>query len=323
MCMNHFEQNMKIVVCHKLNHILTEKLVSRIKNHQLILANDYSEALKHVTDADVIIGMAIPGDVIRAAKKAKLIQTVTAGVDKVDLNAVKELNIPLCNARGAYSIPVAEHAIALIMIWELKLLKQFEYVKSKKWSTVFHGEITNKILGIIGYGDIGREIAKRAKGLGMRVLAIKREQTKQKDTFIDFLGSTKDLEFVLKESDYIVITLPLTHETFHLIGERELRIMKPNAVLVNISRGSIIDENALIKALKEKWISGALLDVLEQEPPDPTNPLLTMDNVIITPHTSGITEEAFNRVIDIVLENIKRLENNEKLLNQVDLHKGY
>jgi phosphoglycerate dehydrogenase-like enzyme len=314
---------MKIVICHKLNRTLTEKLVSRLKNYQLIIANDYNEAIKYVSDADVIIGATIPGNIIKEAKKLKLIHTITAGVDKVDLNAVREVNVPLCNTRGAYSIPVAEHAIALMMIWELKLLKQFDYVKSGKWSAVFHGELTGKVLGIIGYGDIGHEIAKRGKGLGMRTLAIKKSINNQKDEYLDFLESIKDLDFVLKESDYIIIALPLTRETYHMIGERELGMMKKNAVLVNISRGAVVDETALIKALKEKWIAGALLDVLEKEPPDPTNPLLTMDNVIITPHTSGITENAFERVVDIIAENLKRLENGEKLVNQVDLNKEY
>lgn len=314
---------MKIVVCHKLNSTLTEKLVSKLKNHQLIIANDCDEAIKHVSDADVIIGAMIPGNVIKEAKKLKLIHAITAGVDKIDLNAVKEINVPLCNTRGAYSIPVAEHAIALIMIWELKLLKQFEYVKSGKWNSVSHGELTNKVLGIIGYGDIGREIAKRGKGLGMRVLALKKSISSRKDEYLDFLGSIKDLAFILRESDYVVISLPLTHETYHMIGEKELKMMKNSAVLVNISRGAVVDEIALIKALKEKWIAGALLDVLEKEPPDPTNPLLTMDNVIITPHTSGITENAFIRVAEIIAENLKRLENGERLINQVDLNKEY
>ncbi|MGC9067714.1 MAG: NAD(P)-dependent oxidoreductase [Thermoprotei archaeon] len=222
---------MKILVCHRLNHVLTEKLTTKIRNHELIFANDYDDAMKYVFDADVIIGMSIPSNLIKAARKVKLIQAVSAGVDKIDLDAVKELNVPLCNARGAYSIPVAEHAIALIMIWELKLLKQFEYVKSGTWKTVFHGEITGKVLGIIGYGDIGREIAKRGKSLGMKILAIKRNPH-QKDNFVDFLGSINDLDFVLKESDYIVIALPLTRETYHLISEKELKIMKPNAVLI-------------------------------------------------------------------------------------------
>ncbi|MEM3832367.1 MAG: D-2-hydroxyacid dehydrogenase [Thermoprotei archaeon] len=314
---------MKILVCHKLNHILTEKLKTTLRGHELVFANDYDEAMKYAPDADVIIGMAVPGKIIKAAQKVKLIQAVSAGVDRIDLDVVKESNIPLCNVRGAYSIPVAEHAIALIMTWELKLLKQFEHVKSGKWTIVFHGEITGKVLGIIGYGSIGHEIAKRGKSLGMKILTIKRELQKQKDDFVDFLGSMKDLDLVLKESDYVVIALPLTKETYHLISEKELKTMKPNAVLVNISRGAIIDEKALIKALKEKWIAGALLDVLEKEPPEPTNPLLSMDNVIITPHTSGITEKAFERVANIVSENITRLENGEKLLNQVDLIKEY
>ena len=274
---------MKILICHRLNHILTEKLATKIRNHELIFANDYDDAMKYVSDADVIIGMSIPSNIIKAARKVKLIQAVSAGVDKIDLDAVKELNVPLCNARGAYSIPVAEHAIALIMIWELKLLRQFEYAKSGTWKIVFHGEITNKALGIIGYGDIGREIAKRGKGLGMKILAIKRSP-QQKDDFVDFLGSINDLEFVFKESDYVVIALPLTRETYHLISEKELKTMKPSAVLVNISRGAVIDEKALIKALKEKWIAGALLDVLEKEPPEPTNPLLSMDNAVSYTH---------------------------------------
>ncbi len=312
---------MKVLVCHRLHPALTEKLKARIKNHELIFASNEEEAMKYVEDADVMIGMRISGKLIRACKKLKLVHAISAGVDGIDLEAIRESGAYLCRARGAYSTPVSEHALALMLLWELKLLKQIE--RAKEWKTVFHGELKGKTLGILGYGDIGREIAIKAKAFGMRVIAVKRSEAGSKDEVVDFLGTIENLDYLLKESDFLVIALPLTKETYHLIGERELRLMKPSSVLVNISRGGIVDESALIKALKEKWIAGALLDVLEKEPPDKDNPLLSMENVIITPHDSGITEKAFERVADIIQENLNRLERGERLLFSVDLEKGY
>jgi|BEDMetMinimDraft_2_1075160.scaffolds.fasta_scaffold00241_4 Phosphoglycerate dehydrogenase and related dehydrogenases len=314
---------MKITVVHRINNHLEVKLKENLKLYELQFANDLKEAEILARDSEVLIGMKIPYNVIISSEKLKLVHAITAGIDGIDLKAVIEKNAKLCNARGCYSIPVAEHTIALMLAWEARILEEINATRNRQWKSFLHGELYGKTLGIIGLGSIGIEIAKRAKALGMKVYAIKRDKTFNPIINIDFLGTFEDLDFVLENSDYIILALPLTGETYHLISEKEFHKMKKDAVLVNISRGAIIDEKSLIKALEEKRISAALLDVLEKEPPDNDNPLLTMQNILITPHTSGITVNSFIRVAELIRDNVERLVKGKPLINEVDLRKGY
>ncbi|RLG09467.1 MAG: D-glycerate dehydrogenase, partial [Thaumarchaeota archaeon] len=173
-------------------------------------------------------------------------------------------------------------------------------------------ELENKVLGIVGFGKVGREVAKRAKALQMRILAY---DPYVSPNLMKSLGvEPTTLERLLEESDVVTLHVRLTDETRHMIGERELKRMKPTAILVNTSRGEIVDEKALIKALNEGWIAGAALDVFEKEPLPPDHPFLKMDNVTITPHIAGASKEVVKRSVIMIAEDVKRLLKGEKPL---------
>ncbi len=182
-------------------------------------------------------------------------------------------------------------------------------------------ELAGKTLGIIGLGSIGMEIARKGKCFGMNVIGIKK--THENVRWVDEVYTPENLDIVLGESDYLVLCVPATDETKNLIGERELKKMKISAYLINIARGDVIDENALIRALKEKWIAGAAIDVTREEPLSPDSPLWELDNLIITPHVAGSSPYYWDRAVDIFVENLKRFFQGEELINVVDWDRGY
>lgn len=273
--------------------------------------------------AEIIFGLPKPAELIKA-KNLKWLQLASAGADRyVDKNLYMNPDIILTNSSGVYGIPIAEHVFAMILSFNRNLQEYDLLKKEKRWHVIYEArEFYGSTVGVIGLGDIGQEVAKRAKALGARVLAVKRNLSDKPD-YVDELYLTEDLDEVLKQSDYIVLTLPATHKTKGIISEERLRIMKPDAFLVNIGRGELIDQEALIKALKNKWIAGAGLDVMTPEPLPEDNPLWDLPNVMITQHSSGVSNENGQRRMKIFLENLKRYLNNEKLLNIVDFGEGY
>ena len=190
-------------------------------------------------------------------------------------------------------------------------------------------------MGIVGYGSIGREVGRLGKAFGMRVLALRRSAGQAKEGYAsehtgDRAGAIPEqfytpdqLHQMLSRCDYVVVALPLTHETKHLVGEAELRAMKASAYLVNIARGAIVDEQALVRALREGWIAGAGLDVFEREPLPDDSPLWAMDNVLISPHVAGFTPRYDERATALFVENLGRYLSGEPLLNLVDKTRGY
>lgn len=264
---------------------------------------------KLVASADVILGSKVSKKVIESAKKLKMVQTLGAGVDDVDMDFATKRGVFVCNAGGFNAISVAEHAFLLMLALVRKLPKFQEKHKKKLWYKEISIELYGKTLGIVGLGKIGREVAKRARAFGMRVITIKRTSKKRlaAQLGIDFVGGPEDLHFILRESDFILLSVPLSSETRKMIGKKELSMMKKSAYLINVSRGGVVDEQALIQALKEKKIAGAGLDVFEIEPLNPDNPFLKLDNVILTPHIGGLTRESCKRRALFLAKNIKRV----------------
>jgi len=279
------------------------------------------EILNLATEADVIFGSRVSKKIIDVSGKLKLIQTGGTGVDKVEVLAAAKKGVPICNAVGLNAVWVAEHTIALMLVLAKNITKLNDDLRKGIWYQLSSQKLQGKVLGIVGLGSIGIEIARRMKAFGMRIVAIKRHPSEelQKKLEIEFLGGPLDLDYVLKESDFVVISVVLTPETRRIIGKREFDIMKRTAFLVNISRGEIIDESALIQALKDGRIAGAALDVFEREPVSPVNSLLKMDNVILTPHVGGggSLGSRLER-IEFVAKNIRRVMKGEKPLNIVD-----
>lgn len=262
-----------------------------------------------------------------AAQKLKWTHSWGAGVDR--FLAIPELaneSIVLTNSRGIHPIQISEHVMALMLVFTRKLKDLILYQNNRVWhvsnETCIFDELKEKTIRIIGLGSIGSEIAKKAKCFGMTVLATKRTMT-DKPTFVDELLPSHDLKRLLKKSDFIVISVPLTSKTKSMIGAQELANMKRTAYLINIARGEIIQQEELISALKQKKIAGAGLDVFELEPLPLESELWRMKNVIITPHVAGETVHYWERTTKIFCENLRRYMNNIPLTNTVDKTLGY
>jgi phosphoglycerate dehydrogenase-like enzyme len=265
-----------------------------------------------------------------AAKRLKWIQAWGAGVDRLLIPEVVESRIIVTNAGGVHPTPISEHVVGLMLCLCRKLHLFIRIQTQKKWERFESGastekveELSGKTIGIVGLGKIGTEIAKKAKCLGMRVVATKRNASSSASTSVDQLLRTSSLKKLLAESDFVVLSLPLTKETRGMIGEEQLRSMKRTSYLINVSRGRIIQENMLIKALKGGWIAGAGLDTFEDEPLPETSELWTLKNVIITPHVAGQTPYYMERLTGIFCENLDRFIHKRPLINVVDKTLGY
>ncbi len=265
-----------------------------------------------VADADFLILFPpkLDNAVLRAATRLKLIQLVSAGFDKMDVALCCELGIPIANNGGANALDVAEHTLMLILAWYRRLCEMDANVRRGAWSAIDSGDSTytidGKTVGIVGLGNIGRHVARRLAAFGATLLyadAYPAPPDVERDLGIVRLP----LEELLARADVVTLHVPLNAATHGLIGGPELARMKRSALLVNTCRGPVIDEAALIEALRNGVIAGAALDVLVQEPPDATNPLFDMPNVLLTPHTAGVTVDTWARRGEFIFANLRRV----------------
>ena len=280
--------------------------------------SDRSHLYRELEDADIVIGdftfeIPIDKDMIKHMRRVKLIQQPSTGFEHIDIEAAREAGIPVANIGGANSISVAEHTIAMALALLKRMFQSHVRTQAGEWTQqeffnlgIF--ELYGKKWGIIGLGRIGREVAKRVKVFGVKVLYydVRRLPSDEEER----LGvEYRPFERLISEADIISIHVPLTPETRHMIGERELRRMKGSAILINPARGEIVDEDALAKAIRNKWIFGAGIDVYSREPPPRDHPLLNLKdyNIITTPHLAGATNEARQRIIETSVRNIIRV----------------
>ena len=280
---------------------------------------DEEERVTKVREADYILCSWTPisRQTIEAGKKLKLIQKYGIGVDKIDLKAAAQCGVPVYIAAGVNAVAVAETAITLMLAVYKRLCLAHNSLRAGQWLKweLRAGcyELWQKTVGLIGGGAIGRAVAKRlSHGFECRVLYhdISRLPP-ETETALGMIYTT--LEELLRQSDIVSLHIPLTPETRGLIGEKTLAWMKPTAVLINTSRGGAVDEPALIAALQEGTIAAAGLDVFAKEPPDRDNPLLRMDNVVVTPHNGGGTLDTMKRIIGHAFDNVLRVERGEPL----------
>jgi len=248
-------------------------------------------------------------EIINASgKQLQGISQVAVGYDNIDVEAATKRGIYVTNTPGVLTETTADFAFALLMAAARRVAEADRYVRSGKWRTpwglmmMLGQDVWGKTIGIIGMGRIGLALAKRAKGMQMNILYhdVVRSEQAEKEMGAEYV----DLETLLKESDFVSIHVPLLPSTHHLINEERLKMMKKTACLINTSRGPVVDEKALYKALKEKWICAAGLDVWEKEPTDPDNPLLTLENVTAAPHISSASYETRTRMAVMAAENL-------------------
>jgi phosphoglycerate dehydrogenase-like enzyme len=244
----------------------------------------------------------------------KLWQVIGTGLDKIDVRYILEKGLPLANTPGIYSgIALAEHAVFLMLGVAKKLHESSNNLNSGVFFVPMTDELHGKTLGLVGFGASARELAKRAWAMGMRLLAVDAVEVPpavREEYHLDFLGSPASIDKLLRESDYLSLHTPLIPATRHMINSQSFALMKPTAVLVNVARGGLVDETALIAALQSGKIRGAGLDVFAQEPVDLKNPLLHMDNVVATPHQAGQSFGTSRRRGNAAAENVFRVEQN-------------
>ena len=300
---------------------------SNIKNKVDFVFSENKENLREIIpDADILVSMKIDREAFSKAKNLKWIHLGLAGVDKALLPEVMKSKIKLSSSKGIHAQTLAELVLGMILGFAKGIVTSVSFKNKKVWGfdEVIRSRfnLQGKILGIIGLGLIGIEVAKKAKDFGMKVIAVKNRPGRAPRN-VDEIYAKWELNQVLKQSDFIFLSVPLTKETHHLIGKNELGRMKKTAFLINTARGPVVDEKALVDALKKKKIAGAGLDVFEKEPLPESSELWNLDNVIITPHIGGAMPEYYRRVGEVFKENLERFLQGRRLKNLVNRKLGY
>lgn len=277
-----------------------------------------------LAEAEVIYGLILPQNLLARAPRLKWVQTMSAGVDRFARMDIWQSPVIITGVSGIHATPIGEFVLEFMLMFAKGAPLCFQMKQKHEWKRFMPSVLRGKTVGIVGLGNIGREVARLSKAFGMRVIANRRSATKLKRArYVDKLLPAEQLNQLLSESDYVVVATPLTPETRGLISEKELRAMKPSAYIINIARGGIVDEEALIRALDEKRIAGAGLDVVATEPLPPESRLWDFDNVILSPHVAGGMEDYMERATEVFCENLKRYLNGKKLLNVIDRKRGY
>ncbi len=276
--------------------------------------------LEKVRDTDALVTMLserIDREVFDSAPKLRIVANYAVGYDNIDVEEATKRGIYVTNTPDVLTDATADFAWTLLLATARKLVEADNFVRSGEWKRkgvawhplMFLGhDVYGKTIGIVGFGRIGQAVARRAKGFGMRILynARSRKPEAEKELGAEF----RPLDELLKESDFVVLAVPLTNETYHMINEKRLKLMKPTAILVNIARGKVVDTEALVKALKEGWIAGAGLDVFEKEPYYHEE-LFKLKNVVLAPHIGSATFGAREGMAELVARNLIAFKNGE------------
>ena len=324
---------MNIGIAITKNKLKFEKLTSKIRkkysNFNFIKLDSEEVIIENIKNIDILLSYNIPKKIFKKnIKNLKWIQLGNAGVDNCMYDEVMKSKIIITNSRGINSIPVAEYVMSAILFFSKNLNECITFKNNKIWSqweiAKKNETLENKVLGIIGYGSIGKEIAKRAKKFNMKIYATRRlQKSRLSNKNIDLLLPLCEIDYLLSHSDYIVITCPLTYLTKNLINKRKFNTMNSNSVLINVSRGEIINEKELINVLINKKIKGAALDVFNLEPLDKDSPLFNLNNVLLSPHIAGNFNNYQSNVINAFEENLNRYINQKSLKNRVCKKRQY
>lgn len=275
-------------------------------------------------DAEVVYALKMPDRLLARAPLLRWIQTISTGVDRVLTPELTASDVTITNMSGIHEVAIAEYVLMVMLMFVKQVPRAFYQQIEGRWKWYAVDVLAGKVVGVVGLGRIGREVARVCKLFGMHVLATRRSAVEGETADnVDAVYPLVRLHELLGESDFAVIAVPLTPETTRLIGEPELRAMKPAARIINVARGNIIDEPALIRALQEGRLAGAGLDVYSQEPLPPDSPLRHMRNVIFTPHVSGDLEAYDTMAAALFAENLRRYAGGQPLLNVVDKTRGY
>jgi len=267
-------------------------------------------------------GRAVLEPVFARAERLKWIQVGWAGLEGVLFPALVESPVVVTNARGVFSRSLAEFVMAAVLFYAKDLRRMLKAQAAARWEPFDVEEVHRQSVGILGYGDIGRAVAARARALGMRVLALRR-QAAASDSLVDEAFTPERRLELIARCDYVVLALPATPDTRGLFGAREIEAMRQTAVVINVGRGSTVDEPALVQALAARRIRGAALDVFAHEPLPADHPFYRLDNVLLSPHTADRTASWRDEAMLLFLANLERFRSGEPLKNVIDKRRGY
>ncbi|MCW5976821.1 MAG: D-2-hydroxyacid dehydrogenase [Bryobacteraceae bacterium] len=305
------------------------RMLEELPENVTITVGDRPEAFaKAGPAAAVMFNRMARKDTLRAvwnlAPNLKWVHSFSAGVNNLMFPEFIESPVPLTNARGVFSRSLAEFAIGAALFFAKDFRRMLRQQQAGVWEEFDVEELHGKTMGIVGYGSIGRAVAEKAKAFGMRVIAVRRRpEAGEGDALADRVLPGSALDELMAESDYVTVAMPLTSESRGFIGEAALRAMKSTGVLINIGRGPTIEEGALIRALQERWIRGAALDVFHREPLPAGHPLYSLENVLLSPHSADHTPQWEQDSMRVFLDNFNRFLRGEPLRNPVDKAKGY
>jgi phosphoglycerate dehydrogenase-like enzyme len=320
-----------LVVCPPDHYALRnlEPIKDRVNLH---VGMDPETLAKYGPEAEIVLyaGMPVTGasfaDVWRAAKNVKWIHSLSAGVEKLLIPEFISSSVPLTNARGVFKRSLAEFVVLGALYFYKHVRRLIESQRAHHWDNFLVEWLPGKIMGVVGYGEIGRECASLAKALGFKIYATRRNpHLSSDDPILDRVFVPADLKQMLGEVDIVVAAAPLTPDTRHMLSDAEFAAMKPSAIVMNVGRGPVIDEAALMRALQEKRIAGAALDVFEKEPLAKDSPLWDMENVLISPHCTDRTRDPdwLDLSMQCFVKNFERYVAGQPLENVVDKKAGY
>lgn len=296
-----------VTVLHRMVHRsdpadLAGAIRDRLPDVSCRVARTAAESADYLQDAEIAVGVFFSEADLADAADLEWFQAVSAGVNHLPLAQLREREIALTTASGVHAVPISEQVLAYMLAFERDLLRAFEQKRGREFRHWSGGELRDKTLGVVGLGEIGGRVAQLGAAFDMTVLGTKRDPSTGPDAADEIFGPSGTAE-VCARSDYLVLACPLTEETEGLIDEAALGAMPSDAVLINIARGGVVAQDALVDALQRGEIAGAALDVFETEPLPRESPLWDFSNVIVTPHMAGSTPEYWNRVADIFAHN--------------------
>jgi phosphoglycerate dehydrogenase-like enzyme len=309
--------------------VMPQTIRARWPEMRVLHLPNYDQLPEELPDTDIFVGYSLRAEQLTHAKKLRWIHSTAAGVAQLMYPELRDSGIVVTNPSGVFSPPMAEHTMGVL----LALARNFpdstrhqdrsHWGQQDIWDKPQHlTELSGQVLLIVGFGSIGRELAKRARAFDMRVWGVTRSG--QGDaTHAEKIVPISQLEEALPHADYVVIAAPETSETRHLIGAAQIARMKPGARLINVGRGSLLDESALIHALETGALSGAALDVTSVEPLPPESPLWRAPNLFITPHTSAVSDRLWHRETALLMDLLERWFDGREMFNQVDFARGY
>jgi phosphoglycerate dehydrogenase-like enzyme len=307
----------------------SDRLRCEFPQLEVVHLPNYDRVTEEIADADIAISWSLRGEQIKAAKKLRWIHSTAAAVHQLMTPELRTSDIVVTNARDVHGPVVAEHAIALAFALAKRLPQAVKYQQQQHWAQqeLWNAaprprELNGATMVIVGLGGIGKPLAQLAKSLGMRVVGV-REHPERGSEIADTVYRFDELDRALSEGDFIVLAVPVTPKTYHLMNAARLAQLKPEAYLINVGRGVLIDEDALVEALQARRFAGAALDVTTQEPLPQESPLWQMENAFITPHIAGLTERMWQRHYEHYTENLRRYLAGEPLLWVVDKERGY